>query len=181
MSNLLQRNSRMLMRIAIVAFATIFASSVAGAQTMKIGVVSTDVIIKELPDAIKASKTMEELSLKYRDTLQLMQKEFETRVENYRKQEAMMTADGKRKEEESLAALRQRYMVYQEEKNVEIKKLSEDFMGPIRQKVTEAIAAVAKEEKLNMVLEKSLGIVLYSEDKADVTYKVLDRMKRGGN
>jgi Skp family chaperone for outer membrane proteins len=59
--------------------------------------------------------------------------------------------------------------------------MSEEFMQPIRQKVSDAIAAVAKEEKLNMVLEKSLGVVLYSEDKADVTYKVLDRMKRGGN
>lgn len=171
----------MMVRIACVALATILASAVAGAQNFKIGVVSTDVIIKELPEAIKASKTMEELGLKYRDTLQMMQKEFETRVENYRKQEAMMTAEGKRKEEESLAGLRQRYMMYNEEKNTEIKKMSEEFMQPIRQKVSDAIAAVAKEEKLNMVLEKSLGVVLYSEDKADVTYKVLDRMKRGGN
>jgi outer membrane protein len=169
----------MMVRIACVALATIVASTVAGAQNFKIGVVSTDVIIKELPEAIKASKTMEELGLKYRDTLQMMQKEFETRVENYRKQEAMMTAEGKRKE--SLAGLRQRFMMYNEEKNAEIKKMSEEFMQPIRQKVSDAIAAVAKEEKLNMVLEKSLGVVLYSEDKADVTYKVLDRMKRGGN
>ena len=171
----------MMVRIVFVAAATLLASTFAGAQTFKIGVVSTDVIIKELPEAIKASKTMEELGLKYRDTLQMMQKEFESRAENYGKQEAMMTADAKRKEQEALMALQQRFRAYQEEKTVEMKKMQEDLLQPIRQKVTDAINAVAKEEKLTIVLEKAFGLVLYSEDKADVTYKVLDRMKRGSN
>ena len=170
-----------MIRFAFAAVAMIVASACAYAQNFKIGVVSTEVVIRELPEYIKANKTMEELNLKYRDTLQMMRKELETRVENYRKQEAMMTAEGKRKEEESLTALNQRSMMYSEEKNAEIKKMAEDLLQPIRQKVSEAITAVAKEEKLNIVLDKGLGVVLYSEDKADVTFKVLDRIKRGSN
>jgi Skp family chaperone for outer membrane proteins len=112
----------------------------------------------------------------------MMQKDFETRIESYRKQEAMMTADAKRKEEESLGALRQRFLQYQEEKlgqTGEIARMREELLTPIRAKVSEAIGAVAKEEKLNLVLDKMGGSILYSEDKADITYKVLDRMKRG--
>lgn len=163
--------------LAVLAIATPLS-----AQGFKIGVVSADVILKELPDAIKASKSIEEAGLKIRDTLQMMQKEFETRIESYRKQEAMMTAEAKRKEEESLAAYRQRFLQYQEEKlgqTGEIARMREDLLSPIRVKVSEAITAVAKEEKINLVLDKMGGIVLYSEDKADITYKVLDRMKRG--
>ncbi len=168
---------RMIVLLAILAIATPLS-----AQGFKIGVVSADVILKELPDAIKASKSIEEAGLKIRDTLQMMQKEFETRIESYRKQEAMMTAEAKRKEEESLAAYRQRFLQYQEEKlgqAGEIARMREDLLAPIRVKVSEAITAVAKEEKINLVLDKMGGIVLYSEDKADITYKVLDRMKRG--
>lgn len=93
-----------------------------------------------------------------------------------------MTAEAKRKEEESLGALRQRFLQYQEEKlgqTGEIARMREELLAPIRLKVSEAISAVAKEEKLNLVLDKMGGSILYSEDKADVTYKVLDRMKRG--
>ncbi|MFM8772102.1 MAG: OmpH family outer membrane protein [Candidatus Kapaibacterium sp.] len=171
----------MFVRLGII-LALVIAAAPLSAQNFKIGVVSADVILKELPDAIKAGKTIEEAGLKIRDTLQMMQKEFETRIESYRKQEAMMTADAKRKEEESLGALRQRFLQYQEEKlgqTGEIARMREELLQPIRAKVSEAINTVAKEEKINLVLDKVGGIVLYSEDKADITYKVLDRMKRG--
>ncbi|MBU3679536.1 MAG: OmpH family outer membrane protein [Candidatus Kapabacteria bacterium] len=171
----------MFVRLGII-LALVVAAAPLSAQNFKIGVVSADVILKELPDAIKAGKTIEEAGLKIRDTLQMMQKEFETRIESYRKQEAMMTADAKRKEEESLGALRQRFLQYQEEKlgqTGEIARMREELLQPIRAKVSEAINTVAKEEKINLVLDKVGGIVLYSEDKADITYKVLDRMKRG--
>lgn len=171
----------MFVRLGFI-LALVVAAAPLTAQNFKIGVVSADVILKELPDAIKAGKTIEEAGMKIRDTLQMMQKEFETRIESYRKQEAMMTADAKRKEEESLGALRQRFLQYQEEKlgqTGEIARMREELLQPIRAKVSEAINTVAKEEKLNLVLDKVGGIVLYSEDKADITYKVLDRMKRG--
>ncbi len=171
----------MFMRLSIL-LAFLVAISPLSAQTFKIGVVSADIILKELPDAIKAGKTIEEAGMKIRDTLQMMQKDFETRVESYRKQEAMMTPDAKRKEEESLGALRQRFLQYQEEKfgqAGELARMREELLTPIRAKVSEAIGTVAKEEKINLVLDKMGGIVLYSEDKADITYKVLDRMKRG--
>lgn len=171
----------MFVRLCIL-LAIMVAAAPLSAQTFKIGVVNADVILKELPDAIKAGKTIEEAGMKIRDTLQMMQKDFETRIESYRKQEAMMTADAKRKEEESLGALRQRFLQYQEEKlgqTGEIARMREELLTPIRAKVSEAISAVAKEEKLNLVLDKMGGSILYSEDKADVTYKVLDRMKRG--
>ena len=108
-----------------------------------------------------------------------MQKEFETRIADYQKQEALMSAEAKKKEEESLNALRMRFLQYQETKTAEVQQMRESFLRPIREKVQKAIADVAKEEKLTMVLDKAVGVVLYSEDSADITFKVLDRMKRG--
>jgi Skp family chaperone for outer membrane proteins len=90
-----------------------------------------------------------------------------------------MSAEAKRKEEESLNALRQRMIQYQEVKTQEMQLMREEFLRPIREKVKQAIAVIAKEEKLNMVLDKAAGIVLYSDDTSDITFKVLDRMQRG--
>jgi Skp family chaperone for outer membrane proteins len=172
----------MMQRLSVLFMVALVAGAMASAQTTKIGVVNAEVILKELPEALTASKTIEESGLKIRDTLQMMQKEFESRIESYRKQEAMMTADGKRKEEEALNALRTRFLQYQEEKlgnTGEIARMREGLLQPIRVKVNEAIAAVAKEEKITLVLDKVAGLVLYNDDKMDITYKVLDRMKRG--
>lgn len=160
--------------VALMAF-----SAVASAQNFRAGFVNTETIIKELPEAQQASRNIEESGMKIRDTLQMMQKDFETRLEQYRKQESLMSADAKRKEEEALNALRMRFLQYQETKTAEVGQLREQFLKPIRDKVSKAIAEIAKEEKLSMVLDTVAGVVLYSEDKADITYKVLDRMKRG--
>lgn len=171
-------------RLSALLVVSLLVGTISSAQTFKVGVVNAEVILKELPEAIAASKSIEEAGLKIRDTLQMMQKDFEGRIESYRKQEAMMTAEGKRKEEESLNSLRTRFLQYQEEKlgnTGEVARMREGLLQPIRVKVNDAIAAVAKEEKLNLVLDKVAGLVLYNEDKADITYKVLDRMKRGNN
>lgn len=166
-------------RLLAIALATVALTAFASAQGFRAGFVNTETIIKELPEAQQASKNIEEATLKIRDTLQMMQKDFEGRIEQYRKQEALMSADAKRKEEESLTALRARMVQYQETKTAEVGQMREQFLKPIRDKVSKAISEIAKEEKLNMVLDTVSGIILYSEDKADITYKVLDRMKRG--
>lgn len=90
-----------------------------------------------------------------------------------------MTADARQKEEQAINGLRTRFMQYQEQKTAEVQQIRDNFLKPIREKVQAAIEAIAKEEKLNLVLDKVAGLVLYSEDKADITYKVLDKMKRG--
>jgi outer membrane protein len=151
------------------------------AQAPKIGLVNTETIIKELPEAQEASKKLEDLAAKLRDTVQMMQKEFETRIEQYRKQEALMSGDAKRKEEETLNALRQRLLQFNEEKSQDLQRMREGFLNPLRDKVRDAVNIVAKEEKMTLVLDKLAGLVLYSEDKSDITFKVLDRMKRGGD
>jgi len=172
----------MFVRLAAMVIVALCAVTAVNAQSMKIGLVNTETVIKEMPEAIEATKKIEEMGLKVRDTLQMMQKDFETRIEQYQKQQAMMSAEARQKEEQSLQGLRQRFLQYQEEKfgaTGELARLREGFLTPIRAKVSDAINAVAKEEKLNLVLDKVAGIVLFSEDKADITFKVLDRLKRG--
>lgn len=172
----------MFVRLAAMVIVALCAATAVSAQSMRIGLVNTETVIKEMPEAIEATKKIEEMGLKVRDTLQMMQKEFESRIEQYQKQQAMMSAEARQKEEQSLQGLRQRFLQYQEEKlgaTGELARMREGFLTPIRAKVSDAINAVAKEEKLNLVLDKVAGIVLFSEDKADITFKVLDRLKRG--
>lgn len=174
---------RSLGKALLCAFFVLAASqSAAFSQTLKIGIVDSEIILKQLPEAKDADTRLNEIITKYRDTLNLMEKDFTDGLASYEKQKGMMTPDAKTKEEERLMGIRQRYAQYQEEKfgaQGEVAQIREKYLSPLRSKIDEAIKAVAKEESLTLVMDKASPGILYVEEKYDVTFKVLDRMKRG--
>ncbi len=62
----------------------------------------------------------------------------------------------------------------------EIYKKQEEIFNPVKQKIYKAIQEVAKEENMQFVFDKSGDIILlYADTAFDITYKVLDKLKRG--
>lgn len=159
----------------------IIGSNTVSAQNLKLGYVDTETILKQLPDALEADKKLKEIGMKYQDTLRKFEEDFKAKIESYKKQEAMMTADAKKKEEDALKSLQQTALAYQEDKfgqQGEIIRLRETFMTPIREKILATIKEVAKEEKMSFVFDKTNPSLLYSEEKFDITFKVIDKIKR---
>jgi outer membrane protein len=151
------------------------------AQTQKIGYVDTEVILKQLPEAQEADKKLKDIATKFQDTLVAMQKDLTGKLEQYKKQESMMTSDAKKKEEDQLKAIQQSMMQYQEEKfgnTGEIRRLQESFLTPIRDRILLTIKEVSKDEKFNFILDKVNPALLYADDKFDLTFKVLDKIRR---
>jgi outer membrane protein len=139
------------------------------AQTQKIGYVDTEVILKQLPEAQEADKKLKDIATKFQDTLVAMQKDLTGKLEQYKKQESMMTPDAKKKEEDQLKAIQQSMMQYQEEKF--------GNTGEIR-RILLTIKEVSKDEKFNFILDKVNPALLYADDKFDLTFKVLDKIRR---
>lgn len=149
---------------------------------VKFAVVDIETILKEMPEAIEADKKLKEIGTKWQDTLISMKKDFDERIQKYQKQKSLMNAEQQNKEEEALQNSQMQIMQYQDQKfgtNGELNQMREKFLEPIRIKVRNAIQKVAKEEKFSLVLDKGNPVVLYFEDKYDITYKVLDVIKRG--
>jgi len=158
-----------------------FVNSEMNAQTQKIGYVDTEVILKQLPEAQDADKKLKDIATKFQDTLVAMQKDLTEKIEQYKKQESMMTSDAKKKEEDMLKAIQQSMMQYQEEKfgnTGEIRRLQESFLTPIRDRILLTIKEVSKDEKFNFILDKVNPALLYADDKFDLTFKVLDKIRR---
>jgi outer membrane protein len=119
-----------------------------------------------------------ELSQKYQDTIAKRQTELETKVQNFQKQKAMMAVDKQQEEEQKLQKEVQDFQAYVTQIQNEVAQAREKLLEPIRTKVKAAIEAVAKEEKLTLVLHKDASMVLYSEPKLDITFRVIDKIKR---
>ncbi|MFN3780987.1 MAG: OmpH family outer membrane protein [Candidatus Kapaibacteriota bacterium] len=141
------------------------------------GVVDVNLIVEQLPEAKEADAKLKELQKILQDTLMKMQESIQKKFDNYQKQKSMMPPDQQQKQEQALLEEQQKMQQFYNEKLNEIQSKREEFLEPIRNKVKSAIQFVAKEENLTIVFDK--GNLLYSEDNLDITYKVLDRIKRG--
>jgi outer membrane protein len=169
---------------AIVMGLMMTAGQANAQKQFKVGFVNVELIVTEMPEAQEADKMLKELGQKYQDTLLALQSEFEKRMKDYNKQKSMMPADKQAQEEEALKSLQMQIMQFREEKfgqTGEISQLREQYLAPIREKVRDAIEKVANEEGMSVVLDKGSSAVLFNKEKLEITYKVLDRIKRGSD
>ena len=158
--------------------------AVALAQTQKIGYVNSTKIFQEYPAALEAQKKIDAIGRPFQDSLDAMQKSLQARYEDYQKKESMMNDQTKRTEQQKLVEMERRANEYRVEKfgqDGELAHQTEKIINPIREKIKTAIAAIAKEEKYSFVFDKTeqIQVLLYGDPNQDITFKVIDRLKRG--
>ena len=163
----------------IIFFVLSAGNSLFSQQKTNIAIVDVEAVVKEMPEASVADKMLKDLQKKYNDSLIKMQEDFQKRVDSYIKQKNMMPADKQQKEEEKFKIEEQTLLKFREEKLQEISQKREEYLDPIRKKVKSAIQDVAKEENMSFILDKGSSVLLFAEDKFDLTFKVIDRIKRG--
>lgn len=159
----------------------IFMVANAAMAQSKIGVVDFQSVIMQLPEAQNAESMLKKTTGDIQDSLVKMQKELQEKVVTYQKQKGMMNQEQQQKTEEGLQGQNELIQKFRQEKEQEIYKLRIDLLEPLRAKVVKAVADVAKTEKMSFVLDKTNPALIFSEDKSDITFKVLDTIKRGGS
>lgn len=170
--------------ILFVAIMMLIAS-VSTAQTAKIAYVNSEKILQELPEAQQVKKELETTIKGWQDELEKMGKELQDGLEDYQKKEALLDPKIKADKQKSLQDLQQRARDYQfqkfDQREGEAVKLREKKFAPIQERVMKIIEQVAKDDGFNYVFDKleSATNLLYADPKFDLTYKVIDQLKRG--
>lgn len=152
------------------------------AKPLKVGVVDLKEIIDGMPEAQQADKELKELTKKYQDTLMQMQTDLEEQIASYQKQKGMMAPEKQQEEEQRLQAIQMEFYQYREEifgQQGKLARLNMNYLEPIREKINVAIEKIAEQEEISLVLDMDSSAVLFAEDKFDITYRVLDLIKRG--
>ena len=169
--------------LTIILFVLLIGGfGLANAQSIKVGIVDLQMVVEQLPDAKKIDSQIKELATTYQDSLLKMQGDLESQFQTYQKQKGMMTQEQQLQTEQDLQALNQQVLQFQQAKfgqqgELQMKRL--ELLQPLRNKIKAAIDEVSASEKLTLVLDKSTETVLYSDDSLDITFKVLDNLKRG--
>ena len=163
----------------------VFLTTASFAQTsLKIGYVDSEVILKQLPEAIKAQGELDALINKWNDQIDSMGMALQTAYADYQKQMNTMPEAKKQEAQQKLVAQQQIVEEFRRSKFAqgtgEIYKKQEELLKPVKDKIFATIEIIAKEESMQFVFDKSGDIILlYADASFNITYKVLDRLKRG--
>ncbi len=163
----------------------VLLGSVLLAQTeQKIGYVDSQIILTQLPEAIKAQSDLDALTKKWSDQLDSLTLSYQQLLTDYQKQAQTMTDEQKLAKQQELIAMEQKILGFRNQKfgqpNGEIYMKQEEIFEPVKKKIYAGIEQVAKSEGMQFVFDKSGDILLLYADAAfDITFKVLDNLKRG--
>ncbi|HLA68673.1 MAG TPA: OmpH family outer membrane protein [Bacteroidota bacterium] len=153
----------------------------AAAAQQKIGHVSTDAIMKQLPDAQDAQKQLDGIVVEWQNELNKLQQDWQKRFDDYDQKKLIMTDARRAEAERDLRDLDQRIADYRGQKfgqNGELFQKQNELMKPVQDRVFKAIQDVAKEEGYDYVLDKSGEILMmYANEKHDLTPKVLQKLQ----
>ncbi len=155
------------------------------AQTpLKIGYVDSEVILTQFSESIKAQGDLDAITSKWSAQLDSMTLAYQQAIADYQKQAETMNDAKKTEAQQKIVKMEQDIMDFRKAKFTqgtgEIYKRQEALFAPIKAKIYDAIEKVSKEENMQFVFDKSGDIILlYADSSFDITFKVLDRLKRG--
>ena len=165
--------------ILLVSAVTLYAQS-----PQKIGYVDSQIILTQLPEAIKAQSDLDALTNQWSNQLDSMKLALQQQYADVQKQLATMTEEQKQLKQKELIDKEQQIYQFQNQKfgqqTGEIYLKQETIFEPVKKKIYAAIEKVAKEEGMKFIFDKSGDILLlYADEAFDITFKVLDSLKRG--
>lgn len=169
---------KLLLILMVIITTSVFAQT-------KIAVVDLDEIAKNLKEYQEAQVKLESLMKVWRATYDSLSADLQKKVEDFRKQESIMSEEKKTSLQKELVKQDQDILIFKEEKfgqKGDLAKRQEELLAPIKKKISNVIEKVAKEEKISLVLDRAGDLlVLYADVSLDITFKVLDRLRRAGN
>jgi len=164
--------------------ALIVTSSNLFAQTqLKLGYVDSQVILTQFSESIKAQGDLDAITNRWSAQVDSMTLAYQQALADYQKQANTMTEEKKLDAQKTLIAQEQSIIDFRRVKfgqGGEIYQMQEQIFNPVKAKIYTAIEQVAKTEAMQFVFDKSGDIILlYADSAFDITFQVLDKLKRG--
>jgi len=147
---------------------------------VKVAFVTTEAIMKQLPDAQDAQKQLDQIVVDWQGELNKIQQDWQKKFDDYEKRKLIMTEQRRVDAEKELRDLDQKIAEYRNKKfgqNGDLFLKQNELMKPVQDRVFKAIQDIALEEGYDYVFDKSGEILLmYANAKYDLTQKVLARL-----
>jgi outer membrane protein len=170
-------------RLIVLSLFLVLGTSVFAQNTaLKVGTVDADLILQQLPEAIKANGDLKALETKFKNELDSLGQAFSKEVEDFQKEFQNKPNDPKLKDRQRQLAEKQKKIEdLQAKRREDLLAKQDEMLKPIYEKLYDNVATIAKEDGINYILNKKSGqdpIILYADVQYDLTYKVLDKIRK---
>ncbi|MGE0561598.1 MAG: OmpH family outer membrane protein [Flavobacteriales bacterium] len=155
-------------KLTLVMLVVAMSTSVFAQKTTKIGHINSNELLSAMPERTKIQKDLETYANDLRTTLETMRKEYETKIKDFQGKQDVMTEVIKNSKIKEITDLEKRITEFQQTAEADLQKKEEELLQPVIDKAKEAINAVAKEGSYTLVLDSSVGVVLYSVEGDDI-------------
>jgi outer membrane protein len=150
----------------------------------KIGHINSEAIFKALPEAQDAQRSLDQLMTQWDGELQQMQAEWKKKLDEYDKKKLIMTDQSRLEAEQELRELEKGITEFRNRKfgpSGELFQKQNEVMKPIQNKLFQVLKELAAEDEYDYIFDQSGEILLlYANEKNDLTQTVLDRMQKFG-
>jgi outer membrane protein len=167
--------------MGLAVCALIALGSTTTTAQMKIGWFNSAAIMDKLPEAQDAQHQLDNVVADWQNELAKMQNEWQKKYEEYDKKKLILTDQMRAETEKDLQDMDKKIIDYRTKKfgqNGELFVKQNELMKPVQNKIFKVLQDIAKEDNYDYIFDKSGDVLLmYSNDKYDLTEKVLERLK----
>lgn len=146
----------------------------------KFGYINSSELIMAMPERVEVENKLKAYREELNSQLETIAVEFNTKLEEYRKNEATYSDLIKQTKEQELADLQDRLTEFN---NVlmpqDLQKKQNELMSPILEKARNAINEVSQSQGFTMVFDMDAGAILYQDDKTVINIMPMIKEKLG--
>ena len=146
----------------------------------KFGHLDSQALIQSLPEAIKVQSELEAQGKIYENDLKAMQEELQRKADEYDKTKSTMNSTKQAETEKALQDMYTKIQQTAQDNQQAFNKMQQDKLGPILQKVRDAIEQVAKAGGYVYIMEQAAGQPIYINTtlSKDVTAEVKAQLNK---
>lgn len=150
--------------LAVIGLTVMSFSSYA----QKTAFIDLDSLLSIMPEMTEAKKVSADHYKQLEATLTTMQKELNDKLAEYQANEKNYTDLIKTTKQKELQDLNQRIQDFQVQAQTDFQKKNDDLTRPINDKAKKAIEKVAKTKGYKLVIDSSVGVLLYTDPADDI-------------
>lgn len=165
-------------KLVAFVFICIFGTQLSYAQ--KFGYVDSEFILSKMPAYASAQREVDKLSQNWQKDIEAKYQSIEKMYKSYQAEEVLLTEEMKKKRQNEILEKEKEVKEYQ--KGIfgfegQLFKKRQEMVKPVQDEVYDAIEKVAKQKQLQIIFDKSSGLVmLYTNPVHDYTEFVIEAL-----
>lgn len=166
-----------------IIFFCLFVGITATSFGQKFGYIDSEYILSKMPEYGEVQMELDKVSAQWQEEILVMNREIQSMYDAYQAEEVLLTDEMKTDREKAIRAREEESKAYQKkifgyEGLYFLKK--KELIKPVQDKLFESVEKVAKDKRLQMVLDKSGDYaIIYSDPVHDYTDFVLEELGLG--